>query len=102
MHLTQSQYPDDVTGLYQAALHADNIKACVQFTFIHVSSTIMYTTMCCLVIIIVCFFTGLLGKCSSMEYMHVAFCNAVELQWIEHLWNHENIFETRVVRANEF
>ena len=23
------------------------------------------------------------------------------LQWLEHLRNHENIFETRVVRANE-
>ena len=25
----------------------------------------------------------------------------VELQWLEHLWNHENMFDTRVVRANE-
>ena len=25
----------------------------------------------------------------------------VELQWFEHLWNHENMFETGVVRANE-
>ena len=25
----------------------------------------------------------------------------VELQWLEHLWNHENKFETGVVRANE-
>ncbi|MEW8487794.1 MAG: hypothetical protein AB2705_21650, partial [Candidatus Thiodiazotropha sp.] len=25
----------------------------------------------------------------------------VELQWLEHLWNHEIMFETRVVRANE-
>ena len=25
----------------------------------------------------------------------------VELQWPEHLWNHENMFETKVVRANE-
>ena len=25
----------------------------------------------------------------------------VELQWLEHTWNHENIFETGVVRANE-
>ena len=23
----------------------------------------------------------------------------VELQWLEHLWNHENMFETGVVRA---
>ena len=25
----------------------------------------------------------------------------VELQWLEHLWNHENMVETGVVRANE-
>ena len=25
----------------------------------------------------------------------------VELQWLEHLWNHENMFETGLVRANE-
>ena len=25
----------------------------------------------------------------------------VELQWLEHLWNHENVFETGVVRAKE-
>ena len=27
--------------------------------------------------------------------------NTVELQWLEHLWDHENEFETGVVRANE-
>ena len=27
--------------------------------------------------------------------------NTVELQWLEHLWNHENMFETGVFRANE-
>ena len=27
--------------------------------------------------------------------------NPVELQWLEHLRDHENIFETGVVRANE-
>ena len=27
--------------------------------------------------------------------------NTVELQWLEHLWNHENMFKTGVVRANE-
>ena len=27
--------------------------------------------------------------------------NTVELQWLEHLWNHKNIFEMGVVRANE-
>ena len=26
---------------------------------------------------------------------------AVELQWLEHLWDYENMFETGVVRANE-
>ena len=26
----------------------------------------------------------------------------VELQWLEHLWKHENMFETGVVRANEY
>ena len=25
----------------------------------------------------------------------------VELQWFEQLWNHENVFDTGVVRANE-
>ena len=24
-----------------------------------------------------------------------------ELQWLEHLWDHENMFEAGVVRANE-
>ena len=24
----------------------------------------------------------------------------VELQWLEHLWSHENMFETGIVRAN--
>ena len=27
--------------------------------------------------------------------------STVELQWLEHLWNHEYTFETGVVRANE-
>ena len=27
--------------------------------------------------------------------------NTVELQWLKHLWNCENIFETGVVLANE-
>ena len=25
----------------------------------------------------------------------------VELQWLEHLWNHENVFETEAGRTNE-
>ena len=27
--------------------------------------------------------------------------NTVEFQWLEHLWNHENMFDTGVVRANQ-
>ena len=27
--------------------------------------------------------------------------STVELQWLEHLWDYENLFETGVVRANE-
>ena len=27
--------------------------------------------------------------------------DTVELQWLEHLWDHENYFETGVVRTNE-
>ena len=29
------------------------------------------------------------------------FGNTVELQWLDYLWDHENKFETGVVRANE-
>ena len=29
------------------------------------------------------------------------FGSTVELQWLEHLWNHEDMFETGVVRAND-
>ena len=25
--------------------------------------------------------------------------STVEIQWLEHLWNHENMFDTGVVRA---
>ena len=28
--------------------------------------------------------------------------NTVEFQWLELLWDYENIFETRVVRANGY
>ena len=28
--------------------------------------------------------------------------STVEPQWLEHLWNHENMFETGVDRANEY
>ena len=27
--------------------------------------------------------------------------NIVELNWLKHLWNHKNMFETGVVQANE-
>ena len=27
--------------------------------------------------------------------------STAELQWLEHFWNHENMFETGAVRANE-
>ena len=27
--------------------------------------------------------------------------NTVELQWLEHFWGHENMFDTGVVIANE-
>ena len=27
--------------------------------------------------------------------------NTVELKWLEHLWNQENMFETGIVRDNE-
>ena len=33
--------------------------------------------------------------------LNQAFTDTVELQWREHLWDHENMFETEVVRANE-
>ena len=37
--------------------------------------------------------TGVTSKC--IQY-------TVELQWLEHLWDHENMFEAGVVRANEY
>ena len=33
-----------------------------------------------------------------INYLHR---NTIERQWLEHLWDHENMFETGVVRANE-
>ena len=32
--------------------------------------------------------------------LNIMICT-VELQWLEHLWNDENMFETGVVRVNE-
>ena len=40
----------------------------------------------------------------SLKLLHVFRClepHTAELQWLEHLWNHENMFERGVVRANE-
>ena len=33
-------------------------------------------------------------------YHYINTCT-VELQWLEHLWDYENVLETRVVRATE-
>ena len=42
--------------------------------------------------------------CLSYDPLQWAFIsfemNTVELQWLEHLWNCENMFETGIVRAN--
>ena len=40
------------------------------------------------------------------QYMYVTTIalpdqNTVKLQWLEHFWNHENMFETEIVGANE-
>ena len=32
---------------------------------------------------------------------NVCLSNTVELQWLGHHWNHEKMFQTGVVRANE-
>ena len=39
------------------------------------------------------------GSASGSGYIY--FVDTGELQWLEHLWNHENMFETGVVRVNE-
>ena len=36
-----------------------------------------------------------------LHYVVYVKITTVELQWLEHLWNHENMFETWVVRASE-
>ena len=38
---------------------------------------------------------------TSLEDVDGGLPYTVELQWLEHLWNHENMFETGVVRAKE-
>ena len=43
------------------------------------------------------------AKCSTIwkKLFPTLYLYTVELQWLEHLWNHKNMFETGVVRANE-
>ena len=43
-------------------------------------------------------FTSILQGTSLKQNLDA---NTVELQWLEHLCNHENVFDTGVVRANE-
>ena len=43
-------------------------------------------------------FTCIHGLITSSATNNV---NTVELQWLEHLWDYENVFEIGVVRANE-
>ena len=39
--------------------------------------------------------------CTLLEDVNDSLPCSVELQWLEHLWNYENMFETGVVRAKE-
>ena len=41
------------------------------------------------------------GMFSERFLLKLKSTSTVELQWLEHLWNHENISETGGVRANE-
>ena len=45
------------------------------------------------------------GRVASPEsvpsVLKLQLLNTVELHWLEHLWDYENMFETGVVRANE-
>ena len=41
-------------------------------------------------------FLDILYLCEKRMHVYT-----VEHQWLEHLWDHENKFETGVVRANE-
>ena len=36
------------------------------------------------------------GRCCGKRFIYT-----VELEWLEHFFNHENMFDTGVVRANE-
>ena len=56
--------------------------------------------LCCVGAWLVFSFTVLVCH-YAMLFFHVYTCT-VEPQWLEHIWNHENMFETGVVRANEY
>ena len=38
---------------------------------------------------------------SSKRLLLLGLCVIVEIQWLKHLWDHGNLFETWVVRATE-
>ena len=38
--------------------------------------------------------------CLELKGEDMTYSCTVELQWLEHLWNHENMFETAVVYMN--
>ena len=44
-----------------------------------------------------------LTEANFFSHIHLSnnLLTTVELQWLEHLWDHENWFKTGVVRANE-
>ena len=45
---------------------------------------------------------GHASLCNTLVVMYyMRLLAKVELQWLEHLWNHESMFETGVVRATE-
>ena len=45
-------------------------------------------------------FLDQLAPVSPTQSSRIILSNTVELQWLEHLWNNENMFEAGVVRAN--
>ena len=44
---------------------------------------------------------SMMGVEAETRRSQARFQITVELQWLEHLWDHENLFETGEVRANE-
>ena len=45
--------------------------------------------------------SGAITMSRRFIYLFILFAVTVKLQWLEHLWNHENMFETEAGRANE-